>query len=81
VPGGDRYHMGCQFLHGVDHDLYMDEDNAFLQGVDHAFTWVWVIIVTWTYIAIVTWAQIMGFSPTICMSDTIVSTGTDKRPR
>ena len=49
--------------------------------MDNAFTWVWVIIVTWAYIAIATWAQIMGFSPTICMSDTIVSADTDKRPR
>jgi hypothetical protein len=55
MPGGDRYHMGSQFLHGVDHDLYMGEDNAFyMVGVDHAFTWVWVMIVTWAYIAIVT---------------------------
>ena len=39
------------------------------------------MIVTCAYIAIVTWAQIMDFSPTICMSDTIASAGTDKRPR
>lgn len=53
------------------------------------FTWcrscfymgLWVMIVTCAYIAIVTWAQIMDFSPTICMSGTIASAGTDKRPR
>ena len=66
--------MGSQFLHGVDHDLYLGEDNAFYMGL-------WAMIVTCAYIAIVTWAQIMDFSPTICMSGTIASAGTDKRPR
>jgi hypothetical protein len=37
LPCGERYHVGSQFLHGVDHDCDMGVDHDCYMGVDHGF--------------------------------------------
>jgi len=35
LPCGERYHVGSQFLHGVDHDCDMGVDHVLYMGLDH----------------------------------------------